>query len=140
MLDFLADSPVPASAAFRALAPFVPSRLPLPGAALHRAGLHALSRGDASEALRLFHRAGLRYRRETAVEPLARLRVHELMARAAGCADGGTAELQVEVARRLSRLAEIEDIVAPFTPVDAGVLLARWLEGSPAGASERAAS
>jgi len=139
MLDLLAGSPVPATALFRHVAPLVPTRLPLPGAALHRAGLHALAGGDAASALRLLDRAALRYRRELAVEPLARVRVHELMARAAAAADGGPAELQVEVARRLARLDLIEDIEPPFGTIESGLLLARWLRRSDAGAAAEAA-
>lgn len=140
MLDFLAGSPVQATTLFRHVAPLVPTRFPLPGTALHRAGLAALARGDAAGALRLLDRAARRYRRELAVEALAHLRVHELMARAVQADDGGSAELQVEVARRLARLDEIEDIAPPFALVDAGVLLARWLRGNGAGTGEQAAA
>jgi hypothetical protein len=51
------------------------------GATLHRAALFATHRGDHALAERLFERGGERYRDEIQVQPLARLRVHQEIAR-----------------------------------------------------------
>ena len=51
------------------------------GPALHRAALGATHRGAHALAERLFERAAERYREDLAIEPLARLRVHQLIAR-----------------------------------------------------------
>ncbi len=108
-------------------------RLPgsVPGRVLHRAGLATLAGGDAALALRAFAAAGLAYRREVEVERLARLRVHELIARFRLEA-AGRDELELEVERRLCRLGAIESLEPPFELVDAGRLLAVW--SAPAGA------
>lgn len=100
----------------------------LGGGHLHLAGLHALSAGAYGVAFQLFEGAALRYRDELRPEPLARVRVHQLMASA--CAAGGRmSPLSLEVDRALTRLDRIESPEPPFTLVPAHVLLASWLEG-----------
>ena len=56
----------------------------VPGRALHRRALAAYASGAHADAEQWFEAAVMRYRRELAVEPLARLRVHQLMARTQG--------------------------------------------------------
>jgi hypothetical protein len=97
------------------------------GSDLHLAGLHALWAGEHQTAERLFEGAARRYRRDLRVEPLARVRVHQLMARA--CAAGGSmSPLSLEVDRALTRLDRIESPAPPFALVPAHALLASWLE------------
>ncbi len=97
------------------------------GRALHRAALHAVAAGVYPAAEALFERAAEHYRMDLEVEPLARLRVHQLIARvrAAGDADRDTA-LCLEVEQRLTRLGTIESLEAPFDLVPASRLLASW--------------
>ena len=104
----------------------------LSGERLHLAGLHAMSAGAHKTAFRLFEGAALRYRDELRTEPLARVRVHQLMASA--CAAGGRmSPLSLEVDRALTRLDRIESPEPPFALVPAHVLLASWLEGAEDG-------
>ena len=99
------------------------------GETLHLAGLHAFSAREHETAIRLFEGAALRYRETLDTEPLARVRVHQLMARA--CAAGGwISPLSLEVDRALTRLERIESPEPPFALVPAHVLLASWLEGA----------
>jgi hypothetical protein len=109
------------------------------GADLHRAGLEAHACGDFEWAVQLFELAALRYRDELRTEPLARVRVHQLMSRA--CAAGGrVSPLSLEVDRALARLDTIESPVAPFALVPAHALLACWLDEAEAAESfQRAA-
>lgn len=115
---------------------------PLPrlfrGATLHRAALVSTHRGDYSLAERLFRVAAARYRHELRVEPLARLRVHQEIARVRGL---GTPERDpsrcIEVECALARLATIESLEPPFELVDADSLLASWLEHVAPGPSLR---
>lgn len=95
------------------------------GAALHRAGLRALHHGRWEAAERLLDLAALRYGRELRVEPIARARVHQLIARAHR---GGQLEADacLEVERRLYRLPKIERPEPPFDLTDARDLLATW--------------
>jgi hypothetical protein len=103
----------------------------LSGEHLHLAGLHALSAGEHETAFRLFEGAARRYRGELRTEPLARVRVHQLMASA--CAAGGRmSPMSLEVDRALTRLERIESPEPPFELVPAHVLLASWLEGAEA--------
>jgi hypothetical protein len=96
---------------------------------LHRAGLAALHARDFAGCARLFTRAAARYRRELDVEALARLRVHELIARCA--ADPHAAhEEELEVERRLARLERIEALTPPFALIPAHELMARWISAS----------
>jgi hypothetical protein len=95
--------------------------------ALHRAGLELMSHGRSAAADELFERAVAGYRRSLAVEPLARLRVHQLMARvrAGRVPDRENAILEIE--RRLAGLSRIESLRRPFALVPAASLLATWL-------------
>lgn len=105
------------------------------GRALHRAALHATAAGAYAEADQLFERAAARYRIDLEVEGLARLRVHQLIARtrAAGIPiRDETASLEVE--QRLTRLDVIESLTAPFDLVPARRLLATWM-GMPNSAA-----
>ncbi len=99
------------------------------GRALHRRGLAAYAAGAGEDAEHWFEAAAERYRRELAVEPLARLRVHQLMARArARAGEAGEAAAMVEIVRRLNRLDRLETLEPPFELADARSVLARWLE------------
>jgi len=105
------------------------------GEYLHLAGLHAFSARKHETAIRLFEGAALRYREAVKTEPLARVRVHQLMARA--CAAGGwMSPLSLEVDRALTRLERIESPEPPFALVPAHVLLASWLGSADAAADE----
>jgi hypothetical protein len=109
---------------------------PLSGPALHRLGLSALYAGRHDAADRLFERAALRYREELSVEPLARLRVHQRIARlrAGGRFDP---ERAVEIERQLYRLNSIEALEPPHTLIDAGRLLATWSDTEPSASPPR---
>ena len=110
------------------------------GETLHVTGLHAFWSGEYETAIRLFEGAALRYRQALKTEPLARVRVHQLMARA--CAAGGwISPLSLEVDRALTRLDRIESPEPPFALVPAHVLLASWLAsaGAAADLEQRAA-
>lgn len=98
------------------------------GAGLHRAALAEMNRGCWPEADRLFEMAVARYRADVQVEALARLRVHQLIARvrAGGAADSEAPERVLEVDRRLCRLQRIESLEAPFEFVEARTLLCSW--------------
>jgi hypothetical protein len=105
------------------------------GEYLHLAGLHALSAREYETAIGLFEGAALRYREAVKTEALARVRVHQLMARA--CAAGGwISPLSLEVDRALTRLERIESPEAPFALVPAHVLLASWLADAETAADE----
>ncbi len=121
-----------------ALLPGIPG-----GARLHRAALGALHQGHLRAAAALFEHAALRYQREIAVEPLARVRVHQLiaLARAGADAEGGE-NVALEIERRLCRLTQIESLEPPFALIEARALLASWMSrGDAATASgERAAA
>jgi hypothetical protein len=106
------------------------------GARFHRAALEALHRGDPRKAHLLLERAAVRYRRGVIVEPLARARVHQLIARARLGTEDSEA-LGLEIARCLCRLSRIESLDPPFSLIDARVLLAGLLAaGSGAEAPE----
>jgi len=115
----------------------------LSGARLHHAALEALHRGQAEAAVALFERAALRYRRELAVEPLARVRVLQLIARARSRADvDRDSRLALEIERRLCRLHRIEALEPPFPLIEAREMLASWMtsrSGEAAFRSLRAA-
>ncbi len=105
------------------------------GETLHLAGLHAFSVGEYETAVPLFEGAALRYREAVRTEALARVRVHQLMARA--CASGGwISPLSLDVDRALTRLEWIESPEPPFALVPAHVLLASWLAGAETAADE----
>jgi hypothetical protein len=99
--------------------------LPLRGPLLHRLGLAALYDGEAAAADVLFERAALRYRNDLAVEALARLRIHQSIARYR--AGGGLQpESALEIERGLYRLRRIESLDPPHALMDAGRMLASW--------------
>jgi hypothetical protein len=88
--------------------------------------LHAFSVREYETAIDLFEGAALHYREGVKTEALARVRVHQLMARA--CAAGGwISPLSLEVDRALTRIERIESPDPPFALVPAHVLLASWL-------------
>jgi len=107
------------------------------GAAFHRRALDAAARGDLVAARRWFDLASERYRRELLLEPLARLRVHQLML-LPGAAAGGTGlddvlgasgdGVMVEIVRRLNRLDRLEALDSPHELADARSVLAGWIE------------
>ena len=104
------------------------------GGALHRAALHATAARAYPAAEALFERAAGHYRMDLEVEALARLRVHQLIARlGAGVAPQRDASLRREIEQRLARLERIESLDPPFTPVPASLLLATGVLGEPAG-------
>ena len=113
------------------------------GQACHRRALTAAARGDRAAAERWFGHAIARYRRDLAVEPLARLRVHELML---GARPGGgepatdAAGLMVEIVRRLNRLDRLETLDFPHELADARSVLAGWVETHAVPGTARAAS
>lgn len=97
------------------------------GATLHRAALMAAHQGDAALADRLFEHAVERYRRDLAVESLARLRVHQKMVRVRARRDPECeAGMSLEVERMLTHLSTIESLEPPFVRVDARAMLAGW--------------
>ena len=99
------------------------------GRALHRRALAAYAAGTGDDAEQWFEAAARRYRRELAVEPLARLRVHQLMARArTSGGPAGEAAAMVEIVHRLNRLDRLETLEPPFELADARSVLAQWLE------------
>jgi hypothetical protein len=100
---------------------------------LHQRALSVLAAGDAAEAERCFEVAATCYRDELAIEALARLRVHQLMARAQGASSGpieGVA--MIEIVRRLNRLDRLETLEPPFELEDARTVLTRWIEHAEA--------
>jgi len=110
----------------RVLAGLVPSAAR--GAWLHRAALRALVGRRYAAAEALFEGAARCYRRELKVEPLARLRVHQLIARARAHPDQDReGALTLEIERRLCRLHRIESLEPEFPLADARALLAeQW--------------
>ena len=95
------------------------------GARFHRAALQALHAGRWGAAERLFEKAATRYRRELACEALARLRVHQGVARLrSGTTD---ADAPIEIERSLARLDQIEDLEPPFALVPAHAVMGHWL-------------
>ncbi len=112
----------------------------LPGRLVHQAALRAQHARRFRLADRLYDAAAQGYRREVEVQPLARLRAHQLMARVRALAPPHREPaLCVEVERRLSRLGMIESPEPPYALVPAGSLLGHWLEPSPADIAHRAA-
>jgi hypothetical protein len=102
---------------------------------LHLGGLRALAAGEDATADALFERAAARYRAELKTEALARVRAHQLMARARA-AGGRMSPMSLEVDRALARLERIESPEPPFELVSAHVLLAKWLNESEVEAFE----
>ncbi len=99
------------------------------GRLLHRRALALLAVGAPLNAEPWFEAAAGCYRRELAIEPLARLRVHQLMARSrTERGEAGEACAMIEIVRRLSRLDQLERLESPFELCDARVVLADWIE------------
>ncbi len=97
------------------------------GAVLHQWGLESLHAERFATAAMMFEAAARRYRHELAVEPIARLRVHELMAQVlSGAEPAAETERCLEVERRLCQLDQIESIASPHHLVDAHSLLGTW--------------
>lgn len=103
--------------------------------ALHRAALAASHAGEHEAAAALFGRAVRAYRRDLDVRGLARLRVHEGLARLRVAPAADAAAIAAEVERGLGQLEEIESPEPPFAPVPAAALLAAL----PAAGAEAAA-
>jgi len=122
----------------RALSRILPDLAP--GGVLHRRALAAYAAGAPGAAEAWFEAAAERYRRDLEIEPLARLRVHQLMVRAeAGGLGAGEAAAMLEIVRRLNRLDRLETLQPPFELADARTVLARWIEHAeerPAARSE----
>jgi hypothetical protein len=96
-----------------------------------------MHRGDHRLADLLFERAAARYREELAVEPLARLRAHQMISRVRSLENPERAsELCLDAERMVARLNRIESLEPPFERVDARTLLANWMHDSR---SDRAA-
>ena len=103
------------------------------GRALHRRALAAHAAGADAHAERCFEAAAVLYRHDLEVEALARLRVHQLMARArARHSVEGEGVAMIEIVRRLNRLDRLESLQAPFEQVDARTVLAQWIEHADA--------
>ena len=104
----------------------------LPGGTLHRHALAAVAAGRDVDAEQMFEAAAASYRRELCIEPLARLRVHQLMARARATGDPvREAEMMLEIVRKLNKLDRLESLQAPFELRDAREVLTDWLAGAP---------
>jgi hypothetical protein len=116
------------------LAPKMPAVFP--GARLHRLGLEALAAGEPALADRLFECAARAYRRELAIEPLARARVHQRVARVRATRDADEErDLVLAIERGMSQLERIEELAPPFRLVSAHTLLARWILRERGGVS-----
>lgn len=104
------------------------------GDTLHRGALMLVFQRRFDLADRLFEAAALRYRARLQVPALARLRVHQLIARAQACRDEDrdTAfELVVEIERRLRRLDDLQDLAPPFALISADDMAERWGTSEP---------
>ena len=99
------------------------------GDTLFLKGLKDAHAGEHTRAMKLFDEAALRYRKEEAVEKLARLRAHQLMVKYKTEASATERQRIVEeVVLRLSKLAEIESPLPPFVPADSREVLRNWME------------
>jgi hypothetical protein len=103
------------------------------GRALHHAALHASAAGAWEVAEGLFERAAAHYRMDLAIEPLARLRIHQLVTRARAAGNSAReADLLLESAQRLARLDLIESFDPPFALIPARDLFETGsLRGNP---------
>jgi hypothetical protein len=117
---------------------FVAVRLPWPfsglfsGRALHRMALDACATGAYRAATPLFERAAERYLIDLEVESLARLRVHQLIARVRAMPEAlRDAGVCLEVEQRLLRLEWIDALEPPHELIPASRLLANWLIEQP---------
>jgi len=99
------------------------------GDAFFLKGLRDANAGENERAMKSFEEAALRYRREEAVEKLARLRAHQLMVKYKTEASATEKQRIIEeVVLRLSKLAEIESPLPPFAPADSREVLRNWME------------
>ena len=106
----------------------------VPDRALHHAALRAAAAGREAEAERLFETAATAYRASLDVEGLARLRVHQRMARARATDDPvREAEMMLEIVRGVNRLERLESFRSPHAMTDARTVLSEWLAESGAG-------
>lgn len=106
----------------------------LPARVLHRGALSAAAAGRHAEAERLFEAAVGRFRRGLDVEGLARLRVHQRMARARAANDPvREAEMMLEIVRGVNRLDRLESFHAPHEMKNARTVLSEWLAASGSG-------
>lgn len=104
----------------------------VPGARLHHAALDAAASGRWEQVPTWVAAAAEAYRIEMAVEPLARLRVHELMfsVRRPG-GDAREGDVMQEIVRRVNRLDTLETLAPPHERMDARVVLAHWVGEAP---------
>jgi hypothetical protein len=103
----------------------------VPGRAVHRLALSSAAAGRWDEAEWRFEAAASAYRSSLEVEALARLRVHQRMARARAAKDPvREAEMMLEIVRGLNRLDRLETFEAPHELCDAREVLSRWLASS----------
>ena len=97
------------------------------GASLHRAALEAVHERRWERTELLFEAALRRYRQDLEVEAIARLRVHQLVARVRSerepSLEGGRC---LEIERRLCQLDRIESMTPPFDLVEAHELIGNW--------------
>lgn len=106
----------------------------LPDRALHHAALRAAAAGRLAAAERCFESAAAGYRASLDVEGLARLRVHQRMARARAAGDAvREAEMMLEIVRGVNRLERLESFRPPHAMIDARTVLSEWLAESGAG-------
>lgn len=104
----------------------------IPGASLHHHALSLAAAGDLVRADALLESAARAYREELAVEPLARLRVHQAMIRVrAEGGDPGDSPLLFDVVQGVQRLERLERLESPHALDDARTVLADWLGDSP---------
>ena len=108
----------------------------VPGGTLHRRALAAAAAGRPVDAERMFEAAAAAYRHELAVEPLARLRVHQAMSRARASRDPAReAAMMLEIVRGLNKLDHLESFRAPHALADAREVFAEWLAATPGAAA-----
>ena len=113
----------------------------VPGGTLHRRALAASAAGRYVDAERLFEAGAAAYRRELRVEPLARLRVHQNMARARASRDPACeASMMLEIVRGLNKLDRLESFASPHALCDAREVFAAWLSANPATAADEPAA
>ncbi len=106
----------------------------VPGQLLHHGALTAAASGRYAAAERGFEAAVRAYRRSLDVEALARLRVHQRMARARAAHDPvREAEMMLEIVRGVNRLDRLESFRAPHEKKNARTVLSEWLSESGSG-------
>lgn len=107
----------------------------VPGRRLHHEALAQAAAGHTARAEQLFEAAAAAYRREWAVEPMARLRVQQRMVRSRAGGDAvQEAEAMLEIVRALNKLDQMESLAAPHTLCDAREALSQWLAAGRTGA------